>query len=217
MTSLIEKIKIKLTWEPIIRALIQGYLGFALAGLLVFKVFEELDTKILIIHIFFTVICFIVPAALSIFFFKKMSKFSNQQFNTKFGALYKNQRLNSRASTTHLWYTPLYFFGRFLLTFTIVYFTQFPLSQFWAYTYTTLLLTSFTISQCPFDLPILNRMCSLNYTCTLLSSYYIVLMSDIVLDLEVREDIGWGFVGMLLAFIGFNFIVLFSKMGKMMF
>ena len=90
MTSLIEKLKIKLTWEPIIRALIQGYLGFALAGLLVFKVFEELDTKILIIHIFFTIICFIVPAALSIFFFKKMSEFSNQHFNSKFGALYKN-------------------------------------------------------------------------------------------------------------------------------
>lgn len=39
--DLIEKVKKQLMWTPFLRAIIQGYLGFALGGFLPLKTFEK--------------------------------------------------------------------------------------------------------------------------------------------------------------------------------
>lgn len=89
---------------------------------------------------------------------------------------------------------------------------MFPLSQISFYIGTALYSMCFVSAARPFESKLLNRVNFLNECLLLLTSYFLLILTDLVPDLEVRERIGWQYLHCLVAVVGLNFTIVFSQL-----
>lgn len=87
---------------------------------------------------------------------------------------------------------------------------MFPLSQIAFYMSTSLYCVSFMTAHKPYESPVLNYVNFINEMFLLLTSYYLLLLTDIVPDLELRERIGWLYLYSLIFVIALNFSIMFQ-------
>ena len=67
-------------------------------------------------------------------------------------------------------------------------------------------------SERPFDTPILNRVNYLDESLLLITSYFLLLMTDLVPDIELREQIGWIDLYTLSFVVVINFVVIIQQL-----
>lgn len=60
-------------------------------------------------------------------------------------------------------------------------------------------------------MPLLNKIHILNGFCILLTSYLLLLQTDMVPSMEIREEIGWFFVYSLVSVVTLNFLLIGGK------
>ena len=100
----------------------------------------------------------------------------------------------------------------FILALTTVFLSSFLLSQIWIYVGISLYSMCYVTSERPFDTPILNRVNYLNESLLLITSYFLLLMTDLVPDVELREQIGWIYLYTLSFVVVINFIVIIQQL-----
>lgn len=96
-------------WMPVLRALIQGYMGFTLTGILLIKHFGDNKVVVDSINLVLTLIAFLAPITITIFMIKNKSKFDLDEFKQKYETLYLGQRTFSKIDSIHYMQTPLFF------------------------------------------------------------------------------------------------------------
>ena len=94
---------------------------------------------------------------------------------------------------------------------------MFPLSQISFYVALSLYSLCFVSSARPFESPLLNKVNFVNECFLLLSSYYLLILTDIVPDLELRDQIGWLYLYSLITIVGINFTIVFVQLAKLLF
>ena len=137
---------------------------------------------------------------------------NEDDFSQKYGTLYRCQRTESIHSSVQLWFTPIFLSKRFILALSTVLLSNFSLSQIAFYIGLSLYSMCFVSSVRPFSNPVLNRINFLNECFLLLTSYYLLFLTDIVPDMEMREQIGWNYLYTLITVAGFNFLVVFQQL-----
>ena len=95
----------------------------------------------------------------------------------------------------------------FIAYFTVVVFS-YPLYQCWSFVGSSLIMTSFVLHCRPFESPQLNGIHYINEGTILVSTYFLLLLTDLVPDLETRDKIGWDFIYFIVAVGLFNFVLM---------
>lgn len=149
------------------------------------------------------------PVGATIFMRKFKAILNDEPFQQRFGTLYQRQRTNVKGNDVQLWFTPVFLSKRLILAATTVYLGMFPLSQISFYIGTALYSMCFVSSVRPFESKLLNRVNFLNECMLLLTSYFLLILTDIVPDLELRERIGWKYLYCLVTVVGLNFTIVF--------
>ena len=168
---------------------------------------QTTDKKVL--NYVMIILCIGAPIFSWFFINVNLERFKETEFNEKYGTFYKRQRIHARASITHYWYTSVFFFRRLSIAMTTVLLSASPLYQCWIFIKSALFSCAFTVSTRPFEDPLLQNISLLNDITTLVASYFLVLMTDLVPDLETRELIGYAKVYYVLGVCALNFLVIF--------
>ena len=66
----------------------------------------------------------------------------------------------------------------------------------------------------PFNLPIQNNLEIVNETLILLNSYFMLLYSDFVIDVKARYTMGWSNIGVIVALVCSNLVLMTYIQGR---
>lgn len=95
----------------------------------------------------------------------------------------------------------------FIAYFTVIV-SNYPIYQCWSFVGSSLIMTSFVLHTRPFDSPVINFIHYINEGTILASAYFLLLLTDLVPDLELREMIGWDYIFFIVSIAVFNFVMM---------
>ncbi|TNV73902.1 hypothetical protein FGO68_gene10999 [Halteria grandinella] len=210
--NLIQKIKTKLMFNPIIQAQLKGYIKLSLACLISLNNFATLTPGSRTANILLLV--YFVAAPIGLFYFLKKQDSQHLRLpETKLK--YASMLINLKTTSVYtLLYTTLYLYRRLFLVLTIVLFPNSQLTQASLALGCSLFMLVYLLHFKPHR-SYNTRMFEIFNEFTILSVTYLTLMNaDIVTDDLLRYNIGWVMVGIIGLCIFANLVNVLTNMGR---
>ncbi|TNV87736.1 hypothetical protein FGO68_gene8017 [Halteria grandinella] len=223
--NVIQKIKAKLMFNPIIQAQLKGYIKLSLACLISLQnvsyqelynlQFSTLTPGSRATNLFLLLYFLAAPIGLTLFLKSKDPQLlRTPAAKTKYGSMYMNLKTTSLST---LFYTTLYLFRRLFLGLTIVLFPNSPLTQASLALGCSLFMLVYLLHFKPHR-SFNTRMFEILNEFTILIVTYLTLMNaDIVTDDLLRYNIGWTMVGIIGLCIFANLVNVLINMGRKMY
>lgn len=101
---------------------------------------------------------------------------------------------------------------RFIIAIITIFGNGFLLSQIFIYTYSSLITAGYFINYRPMNLKTLNRIEIINEIFVLPTCYFMILSTERIPDVELRYQIGKGYIYMLIFILSINFLMIVQEM-----
>jgi hypothetical protein len=203
-----DKIKKKLHWNFVIRLVMEAAMEIAF-GTYINLTYGKFDFKYFGAWFNYISTCVLggallaLPIFIVIFYSRNFHKLEDEEFESKFGAVYEGL---SKTSKVVLFYPVFFIFKRISFALASLLLFRMVLMQLILMTLITIVACVYVLQYQPFEEPFLNRMEVLNECFTLMLIYFTFCFTPLVQSVRDQYMIGFLFIGGMVLCIGTHLV-----------